>query len=179
MRAATARGIAEDAHAGAVDKAGKPYLGHVSRVAGAARSLAWTLGCDPDHAEAVAWLHDVVEDTAVTLDELCDARRTAGDPLSSQQAVALDLLSHREGADRTAYLSAICADPLALIVKLADHGDNTDPARVADLDHERRARLAAKYAADRAILQRGLADAVSVQASAPSGAPADSPTVSP
>jgi len=50
---ARARMLALEAHAGQVDKAGHPYIGHVGRVAAAVRG--------DDEAEAVAWLHDVIE----------------------------------------------------------------------------------------------------------------------
>ena len=45
-----ARAIAERAHAGQVDKAGKPYIGHPAHVA---------VSVEGDKAKAVAWLHDV------------------------------------------------------------------------------------------------------------------------
>ena len=51
---ARARALATEAHAGQIDKAGQPYIGHVGRVAARVRG-------DAD-AEVVAWLHDVVED---------------------------------------------------------------------------------------------------------------------
>lgn len=52
-----AESIASLRHAGQTDKAGQPYIGHVSRVAA---------NVSGDHdAETVAWLHDVVEDTGM------------------------------------------------------------------------------------------------------------------
>jgi len=51
---AGARALATEAHAGQMDKAGQPYIGHVGRVAARVRG-------DAD-AEVVAWLHDMVED---------------------------------------------------------------------------------------------------------------------
>lgn len=49
-----AKELAHRAHAGQVDKAGRPYIEHVARVAAAV--------ADDPLAEAVAWLHDVLED---------------------------------------------------------------------------------------------------------------------
>src|SRR5699024_8102125 len=49
-----AKTLAQQAHAGQTDKAGRPYIEHVARVA--AQVAFWP------EAEAVAWLHDVVED---------------------------------------------------------------------------------------------------------------------
>lgn len=54
-----AKDLAHRAHAGQVDKAGQPYIEHVERVAAAVSD-------DPE-AEAVAWLHDVCEDSPETL----------------------------------------------------------------------------------------------------------------
>lgn len=60
--------IATAAHEGQTDKAGTPYIQHPERVAKAAGQAA------PAHlakqAEAVGWLHDVVEDTDITFDQL-------------------------------------------------------------------------------------------------------------
>ena len=53
--------IPTTAHAGQVDKAGRPYIAHPARMAG------------DEHAVAAAWLHDVVEDTEVTLTDLEDS----------------------------------------------------------------------------------------------------------
>jgi (p)ppGpp synthase/HD superfamily hydrolase len=89
--------------------------------------------------EAVAWLHDVLEDTQVTFAEL----RIAGLNQSVCQAVAL--LTHR-GEPRAEYLSRIAANPLARLVKIADTLDNTDPVRRAAIpDAARRERLGRKY----------------------------------
>ena len=52
--------IAREAHAGQVDKQGQPYILHVERVAAAVS----------EPAKAAAWLHDVLEDTAVTFDDM-------------------------------------------------------------------------------------------------------------
>jgi ADP-ribosyl-[dinitrogen reductase] hydrolase len=57
-----ARELATTAHAGQVDKVGAPYIEHPARVAGRVRAAG-----DGEDAEVVAWLHDVVEDTEITL----------------------------------------------------------------------------------------------------------------
>ncbi|WP_394253532.1 HD domain-containing protein [Arthrobacter pityocampae] len=66
----TANIVAASAHDGQSDKAGAPYITHPARVAAAAQDAA------PAHlaeeAEAVGWLHDVVEDTSVTIEQLRD-----------------------------------------------------------------------------------------------------------
>ena len=64
-----ARSLAERLHAGQVDKAGRPYIEHLERVVGILKA-SW-----PDATEAeieAAWLHDVVEDTPITLDFIAE-----------------------------------------------------------------------------------------------------------
>jgi len=130
-----ARRIAQLAHDGQVDKAGAPYITHPARVAARVRDA----GGDP-RAEAVAWLHDVVEDCGVTLDDLRDHGFDQG------VVAAVDALTRRDGVPSEAYYARIATDPLALAVKLADIADNADPARLALLDRATRRRLEDKYA---------------------------------
>lgn len=136
----TAERIATTAHAGQTDKAGVAYIHHPRAVA----ALAASAGADPE-VVAVAWLHDVVEDTAVTVDEL----RTAG--LSDRQAAALDALTHRPDEPRADYIARIAANADAAAVKRADIGHNA--GRIASLDDATtRDRLTEKYARDLAQL---------------------------
>ncbi|WP_049467462.1 phosphohydrolase [Stenotrophomonas indicatrix] len=124
-----ARTLAMEAHAGQVDKAGHPYIGHVGRVAAAVRG--------DDEAEAVAWLHDVLEDCPAF------AGQVQAFPAPLQDAVRL--LSRTSAADADTYYARISADPLALKVKLADIADNADEARLASLDAATAERLRDKY----------------------------------
>jgi len=124
-----ARMLAVEAHAGQVDKAGHPYIGHVGRVAAAVRG--------DDEAEAVAWLHDVIEDCPAF------AGQVQAFPAPLQDAVRL--LSRTSAADADTYYARISADPLALKVKLADIADNADEARLASLDAATAERLRDKY----------------------------------
>jgi len=126
---ARARTLALEAHAGQVDKAGHPYIGHVGRVAAAVRG--------DDEAEAVAWLHDVIEDCPAF------AGQVQAFPAPLQDAVRL--LSRTSAADADTYYARISADPLALKVKLADIADNADEARLASLDAAAAERLRDKY----------------------------------
>lgn len=129
----TAERIATAAHAGQVDKAGRPYIDHPRRVA----SLVSEMTDDPD-AVAAAWLHDVVEDTGVTLDHL----RTAG--FSTRVLDAVDALTRRPD-EGDAYYQRVRANGIALIVKRADIVDNTDPYRVAMLPGAIAQRMREKY----------------------------------
>jgi (p)ppGpp synthase/HD superfamily hydrolase len=135
-----ARQIAVAAHTGQVDKAGADYITHPERVAA-------RVG-DDESAQAVAWLHDVVEDTAVSLDDLV----VAG--MGEQVVAAVAALTHRPGESAESYYARVQADPLALQVKLADLSDNSDPTRLALLDETTRERLEAKYARARQLLGR-------------------------
>ncbi len=130
----TARQIATRAHADQVDKAGHPYLGHPARVA--ARAAAD--GGD-ERAVAAAWLHDVLEDTDVTADDLLDL----GIPVDVVAAVVA--VTHAPDESPEHYFARINADPLAVRVKHADLADNTDPVRHAELDSATATRLAARY----------------------------------
>lgn len=123
-----AKDLAHRAHAGQVDKAGRPYIEHVARVAAAVSD-------DPE-AEAVAWLHDVLEDQPEFGDEVfCFQHETA---------LAAAMLS-RNWSDGPAYYSGVRSNPLALRVKLADIADNSDEARLALLDDKTARRLRRKY----------------------------------
>ena len=136
--------LATAAHRGQTDKAGADYIDHPRRVAAAVSAHA-----DPawlPQAQAAAWLHDVLEDTAVTAAEL----RAQFPP---EVVHAVQLLTRRPGQTPEAYYAAVKADPIACAVKHADLDDNTDPARLARLDPATRERLTAKYAKARAALQ--------------------------
>ncbi|RKT53134.1 HD domain-containing protein [Saccharothrix australiensis] len=123
--------IARAAHDGQVDKSGRPYVEHPLRVMGRVSG---------EHARMAAVLHDVVEDTAVTADDL----RAAGCPAHVVGTVVA--LTHRPGEPQEDYLRRVAADPVAVEVKRADIADNTSPPRMALLDPPSRARLRAKYA---------------------------------
>lgn len=130
---ATADAIAAAAHAGQVDKAGKPYVGHVRRVASYA---------DPANTDAVvaALLHDTIEDTDITAAELADRG------ISAEAIAAVELLTRRTDQPPAEYYRLIRDHPIAREVKLADLADNTDPARLATLSESDQERLTRKYA---------------------------------
>jgi (p)ppGpp synthase/HD superfamily hydrolase len=126
-----ARQIAVRAHAGQTDKAGVAYITHPARVAA-------RVAGDLD-AEAVAWLHDVVEDTGRSVEELY----AAGFP--ERVVGAVDAISQRPDEEPDTYYARVAANPLALNVKYADLADNSDPKRLSLLQPELRERLEAKY----------------------------------
>lgn len=123
--------IAYRAHHGQNDYNGIPYIFHPIHLAEA---------MDDEISCCVALLHDTVEDTDVTLDELKEIF-----PLEVTDAVAL--LTHKDGTDYFDYLQAIKINPIARKVKLADLAHNSDQTRCvgSDLTEERKAAWKAKY----------------------------------
>jgi len=133
--------LARHAHYGQVDKVGRPYAEHPAAVA------AITAGRFPDDTAAIAtaWLHDVVEDTAVTLQEIRDR---FGDEI----AAAVDAVTRRPDEEPDDYYRRVAANQLALRVKRADLAHNSDPDRLAALPAATRVRLTAKYRHAAAVL---------------------------
>ena len=109
-----AMNIACAAHQGQLDKGGYPYIHHPLHLAEQ---------MPDEYTTCAALLHDVVEDTAVTLEFLSDIF-----PKEVIEAVAL--LTHDDGTDYFAYVSAIGRNPIARAVKIADLTHNSDPTRI-------------------------------------------------
>jgi len=133
-----AKELAHRAHAGQVDKAGRPYIEHVARVAAAV--------ADDPIAQAVAWLHDVLEDCPFEFG--LELARAFPDEI---EGAVLDL-TRFECIPEADYYAEIRKNPLALRVKLADIADNADESRLALLDADTADRLRRKYAAARQAL---------------------------
>ncbi|MBT2439597.1 HD domain-containing protein [Streptomyces sp. ISL-36] len=133
--------LAVAAHEGQTDKAGRPYAEHLRAVAEGVRVRGGT-----QDQIAAAWLHDSVEDDALTAEWLQGAEL----PRAVKDMVLA--LTKRPGEEPESYARRILAVPGALLVKEADLAHNADPARLAVLDEPTRARLTAKYASVRALL---------------------------
>lgn len=103
--------LAAEAHRGQIyhSLSGEPFILHPLRV---------MLRMASDDERIVAVLHDVIEDTACTLDDL----RRAG--YSERVIGALDRLTQRDGETYEGYIERIAEDPLARRVKLADLAEN-------------------------------------------------------
>ena len=122
-----AKALAWEMHAGQVDKAGLPYITHPQRVAERLES---------PEAKVVGWLHDTVEDTALTVGDI-EAR------FGPETAAAVDAVSRREGEDWSDYLGRVEANPVARQVKISDLIDNSNLTRIPHVtlrDVERQAR---------------------------------------
>ena len=130
--------IAYDAHHGQTDKAGLPYILHPVHLA---EQMTDEITC------CAALLHDVAEDTSITLEDLAKE-------FPPEVIAVLKLLTHEEGTDYFEYVRAIRANPLAVAVKLADLDHNSDQSRIADcgMSEETKAYFRRKYTKARAIL---------------------------
>ena len=126
------------AHKDQVDKAGMPYVFHPFHLAEQMTT---------EYETIVALLHDVVEDTSYTLQNLSDM----GFP--SEVTDALALMTHDKSVPYMDYVSEIKKNPIAKAVKLADLRHNSDETRLdAPPDEHTRARLE-KYRAAIKLLQ--------------------------
>ncbi|MBE2238771.1 MAG: HD domain-containing protein [Caldilineaceae bacterium] len=107
--------IAAEVHEGQLDKAGQPYVLHVLRV---------MFACPSPESQIAAALHDVVEDSDWTLDDL----RREG--FSETVVGIVDALTRREGEDYFDFARRAAATPLSREVKRADLLDNMDIRRI-------------------------------------------------
>ena len=106
--------LAYRAHENQVDKAGLPYILHPVHLAEQ---------MDTEEECMVALLHDVVEDTDITFEELeKEFPKTVID--------ALKLLTHDKETDYMEYIQKIKTNPIATKVKLADLKHNSDTSRL-------------------------------------------------
>ncbi len=131
--------LAAVAHKGQFDKAGQPYIFHPIRL---------MLSVPDEPARIVALLHDVVEDTPVTMDEL----RALG--YAEEILAALDCVTRRETETYEEFIERVVPNPLARRVKLADLKDNMDLTRIPNPTEKDRARIV-RYEAAWARLDGG------------------------
>ena len=110
--------IATEAHKGQVDKAGVPYINHPLTVA----SLV-----DTEEEKIVALLHDTIEDTNITEQDLIDY----GFPNEIVEAVKL--LTHNKNVPYMDYVAKIKDNELARKVKIADLTHNSDLSRLKEI----------------------------------------------
>lgn len=130
--------IAYKAHHGQVDYNGIPYILHPIHLA---EQMDDEISC------CAALLHDVVEDTEVTMEEL--AQEFPGEVIE-----VLKLLTHEKDVDYFDYVRAIREHPVAKKVKLANLAHNSDQTRCvgSDLTQEQMDYWKRKYTKARAIL---------------------------
>lgn len=131
--------LAYNAHHGQTDKSGMPYIFHPYHLAEQMTD---------EISACVALLHDVVEDTPITMDIL-------EKEFPPQVTAAVRLLTHDKDTDYFDYIKAIKNNPVAKAVKLADLEHNSDHTRIADcksISEEKREYWNQKYTLARRIL---------------------------
>ena len=121
--------IAAIAHRGQKDKAGAPYLLHPLRI---------MLRMTSEAAMIAAVLHDVVEDTDWTLEQL----RERG--FSDEALEAVECLTHNEAESYEEFIERVGKNPIAQEVKIADLEDNMNIQRIRQMTPKDLERLA-KY----------------------------------
>jgi len=134
--------IAEDAHSGQVDKIGEPYFNHPQTVAYLVTTVPTFHALsseDREHAVAAAFLHDVLEDTSVTAEDMA----SMGIPINVIDTV--HTLTHPHQELRMDYYGRVRRNPIARIVKIADVAHNSSVDRLTLLDFDLQKRLIAKY----------------------------------
>ena len=110
-----AMSVAYDAHHGQQDKSGVPYVFHPMHLA---EQMEDEISC------CAALLHDVVEDTDITIEQLAK-------DFPPQVVEAVRLLTHDPDTDYFDYVRGIKSNPIAVKVKLADLAHNMDASRFA------------------------------------------------
>lgn len=110
--------IATEAHKGQVDKAGVPYINHPLTVA----SLV-----DTEEEKVVALLHDTIEDTNITEQDLLNYG------FSNKIVEAVKLLTHNKNVPYMVYVAKIKDNELARKVKIADLTHNSDLSRLKEI----------------------------------------------
>jgi GTP pyrophosphokinase len=118
--------LAKEAHAGVRRRSGEPYMLHPIAVAQIAVD---EIGLGAKSVIA-ALLHDVVEDTDYTLEDLAQM----GFSKTIMDAIAL--MTHADGVDYMDYVRAIRENPIAKAVKLADLRHNSDLTRMDVVDEK-------------------------------------------
>lgn len=121
--------IAFDAHKDQTDKTGLPYIHHPFHLAEQMTD---------EYSTCVALLHDVVEDTDITFEQL----EAEGFPPEVMDS--LRLMTHDESVSYMDYVSTLKPNPIARAVKLADLAHNSDMTRLDTVD-EWSLRRAEKY----------------------------------
>ena len=129
--------LAYAAHHGQVDKSGIPYIFHPIHLAEQMQD---------EYTTCVALLHDVVEDTDVTLEELKKL-------FPAEVVEAVGMMTHGKDEPYLDYVRRVKENPIAKVVKLADLRHNSDESRMPDVNTEKLLYYRKKYAAAFAVLE--------------------------
>lgn len=115
-----------EAHKNQVDKSGMPYVYHPFHLAEQ---------METEDAVIVALLHDVVEDTDYTIDDIKELG------FSKRVIEALELMTHDKSVPYMDYVAKIKDNPIAKAVKIADLKHNSDLSRLDVVDDKARKEL--------------------------------------
>jgi len=129
--------LSAEAHSGQVDKAGQPYILHPLRL---------MLKFQQTDEMVVAVLHDVVEDSNISLDDLI------GYGFSVPVVEAIDCLSRRDGESYEKFIKRIAVNDLARKIKIEDLKDNMDLTRLHLVSDKDLARIEKYHSALRMLL---------------------------
>ncbi len=126
--------LAVEKHRGQTDKSGEPYVLHPMRVMMRVRERGGS-----EAAQCAAILHDVVEDTGTTLEDL----RKAG--FSEEVVRGVEAVTKQPGdkgdAGYQGFVERAAADPIGRMVKLADLEDKMDLRRLDEVGEKGMRRL--------------------------------------
>ena len=128
--------IALRAYAGKTDKAGREYIHHPLRVMAKMKT---------DLEMSVALLHDVIEDSDITAEQLL------AEDIPAEVVEAVVCLSKNENEDYQDFVARAKKNKLAAKVKIADIEDNIDTLRLASLDETDLARIKKYHSAWRLL----------------------------
>lgn len=117
--------ICFECHKDQVDKSGMPYVFHPFHIAEQ---------MDTEDACCVALLHDVLEDTQTTVEDLCQYG------FNGTILKALELLTHNKETPYFDYILNLKTNALAKKIKLADLKHNSDLTRLSEIKSEDLAR---------------------------------------
>lgn len=128
--------IAAQAHEGQTDKAGESYILHPLRMMSR---------CRTDAQRIVALLHDVVEDSSVTLEDI------AGEGFPPEIIAGVDGMTRRQDESYEDFVERAAQNPLSTYVKRLDLEDNLNTLRLPELTEQDLARLQKYHAAYRRL----------------------------
>jgi (p)ppGpp synthase/HD superfamily hydrolase len=130
--------IAAQAHLGQRDKGGAPYILHPLRI---------MMRMESEAAMIAATLHDVVEDSDWTIEQL------RGEGFSEEVLEALDCLTRRDSETYDEFVARAQANAIARQVKIADLEDNMNVKRIGEMTPKDHARIEKYHRAWRALTQ--------------------------
>src|SRR6266542_3765456 len=122
------------------DKSGTLYIFHALRM---------KMRMESEAAMIAAVLHDVVEDSGWTLEQL------RGEGFSEEVLLAVDCLTRRDGESYDEFVARAQANPIARRVKIADLEDNMNVKRLGEMTAKDLARIEEYHRAWRALTQEG------------------------